>query len=325
MNSADPAALVKQAKSFLKSKQHEDAVPLLQQALSINPDNADAHELVATAYFLAGDDTQAADHFDRVTKLKPTSGGAFVNLGAVCNRMGDYKRAVEALRKGIQKDNKSALGFYNLGIAQKQLNQMKMAVSAYREAVRLDPDMVDAHLNLANTLRDMGNKRSAKEHYKKALALKPGFAAAERGLAKLEEADKESATAASPFGRLVDESKAQRGAATLTGRQLTDEERFEDRQLLFRHATSIEPALSEFVSFLKGNLEKQVSSMHRAVIEDLGGAQTGGYKAMSQAHDDFRACINRIKQLRRQLKRRVLELRGHEEVINTPELPQRPT
>jgi tetratricopeptide (TPR) repeat protein len=151
-------------------------------ALAERPAAPDAHYGLATACFLLNDLETSAFHFKEVTRLDPLRAGAFVNLGAVYNRLGQFDDAVKALRRGIQLDNHCVEAYYNLGLVYRRQGQSELAIQAYREATHLNPKMVDAHYNLANLLLDMGRYSQAIVHYRHALELRPDFEKAKLGL-----------------------------------------------------------------------------------------------------------------------------------------------
>jgi tetratricopeptide (TPR) repeat protein len=176
--------LCQRARQAIAGGQIEQARQLYLQALAVRSDAPDVHYGLATACFLVNDLDSAAYHFKEVTRLDPLRPGAYINLGAVYNRLEEYDEAVQTLRRGIQLDPHRAEGYYNLGLVYRNMGQTKLAVQAYLEATRLDPRMVDAHYNLGNLYLDMGNYPMAAAHYRQALHLRPNWDKALTGLAQ---------------------------------------------------------------------------------------------------------------------------------------------
>ncbi len=310
--------LVKEAKRRLRHGDAAQAIDLFMQALALDDRQADLHEAIATAYFIAAENQKAVEHFNRAANLDPRRARPLVNLGAAYNRMGKFNDAVKALRKGLQKDRGLSEGFFNLGFAYKGLNQLSLSVSAYREAVRIDPNRADAHVNLANVYFEMGNNQQAIMHFKEALKIDPNFERAQRGLETAEAATRQAKYAISPFGRLVDEKRIGAKAVPQLERELTDTERLKDRQTVHGLIVAIEPATREFLDYLRDTFEPALAS--------LGRASAHGKEApivMSEALVDYQTAVKKLSQLRQQLKRKLLELRAHEELINTPSLAPR--
>ena len=144
------------------------------------------HYGLATVCFLLNDLPSAAYHFKEVTRLDPLRAGAFINLGAVYNRLDLLEDAIPALRRGIQLDTSRAEGYYNLGLVYRRKGQLDQAIQAYREATRVNPRMNDAHYNLGNLYLEKGQQVLAIAHYKEALELRPNWEKALRGLDQAE-------------------------------------------------------------------------------------------------------------------------------------------
>jgi Flp pilus assembly protein TadD len=188
MTADSPESLCQKARQAIAQGRVEPAKQLYLQALGLRSDAPDVHYGLATACFLLNDLESAAYHFKEVTRLDPLRPGAYINLGAVYNRLEEFKEAVETLRRGIQIDPRRAEGYYNLGLVYRNMGQPHLAVQAYLEATRLDPRMVDAHHNLGNIYLETGRFQLAITHYNKVLQLRPNWEKALAGLAQAREA-----------------------------------------------------------------------------------------------------------------------------------------
>ena len=175
--------LRQQAQEALARGQYQEARQTYQQALGYRMDSPDIHYGMATACFLLGDLHSAVYHFKEVIRLDPLRAGAYVNLGAVYNRLGHLDEALATLRRGIQLDANRAEGYYNLGLVYRQLSQLEMAINAYREAVRLNSRMYDAHYNLGNIFLEKEQYALAIVHYRSALDIRPDWQKGRNALA----------------------------------------------------------------------------------------------------------------------------------------------
>lgn len=180
--------LCQKAQKAIQGGDNELARRLYLQALGLRSDSPDVHYGLATVCFLLGDLTSAAHHFKEVTRLDPLRAGAFINLGAVYNRLGQLDDAIPVLRRGIQIDSNRAEGYYNLGLAYRRKGQFDLAIQAYREAVRINPRMADAHYNLGNLYLEKEQHGLAIAHYRQALELRPDWEKADNGLKHAEAA-----------------------------------------------------------------------------------------------------------------------------------------
>lgn len=177
--------LVNKAQRAIAKGKNDLAKKCYLKALTLRPNMPNLHYGLATVCYLENDLETAADHFTEVTRLDPLRAGAFINLGAVYNKLGQLDNAIGALRKGIQLDLNRPEGYYNLGLVYRRKGHLELAIQAYREATRVEPRMADAHYNLANLYLEKGQYNLAAVHYEKCLELRPDW---EKALGGLEQA-----------------------------------------------------------------------------------------------------------------------------------------
>ena len=166
-------SLCHKAQQAVARGKNELARQYFQQALGLSSGNVDIHYGLATVCFLLNDLATSAYHFKEVTRLDPQRAGAYINLGAVFNRLEQYDDAIPYLRRGIQLDMNRAEGYYNLALVYRRKGQLDLAVQAYREAVRVSPRMADAHFNMANIYLEQSQFRLAESHYRLAWSCGP--------------------------------------------------------------------------------------------------------------------------------------------------------
>src|SRR5438552_3331217 len=131
MSAATIEKLCLKARQAIAQREWDKAKQAYLQALGLKSDMPDVHYGLATVYFQLRELTSAAHHFREVTRLDPLRAGAFVNLGAVLNLMGEYDEAVNILRRGIQIDASRVEAYYNLGLVYKRKGQLDLAIQAY--------------------------------------------------------------------------------------------------------------------------------------------------------------------------------------------------
>ncbi len=174
-------SLCEKAQKAVAEGKNDHARKLFLQALSYRSDLPHVHYGLATVCYLMNDLTGAAYHFKEVTRLDPNRAGAFINLGAVYNKLNEHEEAIKILRRGIQLDLSRGEGYYNLGLVYRKVGKIDQAIQAYREATRVNPRMTDAHYNLANLYLEKGQFNLALVHYQHALELRPNWEKARLG------------------------------------------------------------------------------------------------------------------------------------------------
>lgn len=258
--------LCQRAKQAITQRQPDMARQLYLQALNLRADAPDVHYGLATVYFLLHDFLNAVRHFKEVTRLDPLHSGAFINLGAVYNRLDMLEEAIPVLRRGIQLDLNRSEGYYNLGLVYRRKGQSDLAIQAYREATRVNPRMADAHYNLANLYFEKQQYSMAAAHYRQAVELRPTWDKAQHGLEQAEEqlaAAKEDKDAAHEEQQSVQQERVSRkldlermvdpqehGPLLNTLHNATIESEAQGRSLLKILLSEIEPAIKELSSCL---------------------------------------------------------------------------
>ena len=131
-----------------KNSQIDEAIRQGQEAIRLNPDNAEAHNNLGIALSQKGQTDEALRQFHETIRLRPNNAEAHNNFGI-------------------------ALG---------QKGQTGEAIRQFQESIRLKPDYADAHNNLGAALELQGQTDEAIRHFQEALRLKPGYANARKNL-----------------------------------------------------------------------------------------------------------------------------------------------
>jgi tetratricopeptide (TPR) repeat protein len=301
--------LCNQAREARQKGRLEEAAGLFDQALKADASSIPAWEGRGYVAFAMKDLARAIECFKKVSMLDVRRPQPMINLGAVYNKQGAFNDAVKALRQAISRDRKSAEAYYNLGIAHRGLNQLSLAVSAYKEAIKANDQMHEAHQNLANVFVEMNNMSQAKVHYQKALEIKPDFEAARRGLDRAQQAAESARKNVNPFGRLVNTADLENAKVGSTFRELTVQERVEDRHEKFRLMKEIESKAAGLAQSIHQDITNGLHKLTSAMAQrDDPHQVTKELAAFKQSRKQFEKQCEAFEQLTR-------ELRAHEKLI----------
>jgi tetratricopeptide (TPR) repeat protein len=308
---ADLESLCKEGRQLFRQGKHAEAIRVFEQALTIDPDQFEIHDAIATAHFVLKQYDQAIEHFTRMTQLKPMNAKAYINLGAVYNRKEEFQKAADILKKAISRDGKAVEAYYNLGIAYRGTKQPAMAVNAYKEALKLNPQMLDAMQNLGNSYLEMNNPKAAIEQYKRALEIDPDFERAKRGLARAEEALNQAAANFNPFGRLVEQNPVKQAKLDVRLKKMTPEERVGDRQVVRRLLIESQAVSQQLLEHLRDTLYEELVQLNRGVQKNPREV----HKSLFDTIDSFQKSVQKFQDLRIQLQRLAKDLRAHEATL----------
>ena len=257
---------LRESRELIRAQKYAEACQQLQKLLEDDPKEEDALELLGMANFFRKKLEPARECFERLTQLNPAHTKAWVNLGAVLNRMGEHKKATDVLRRALQRDRKCAEAYYNMGIAHRALQMNTMAISAYKEAIKLAPSMVDAHINIGNIYMDMKNIGLAMQCFQTALRHEPESAKARKCLETAQSTQKTSRKEASPFGRLVDIADLARQQKMSNSRVLDSTTRLAERETVQKRTKIARTTAREMIATLEGTLPQQLHRLKIAIL-----------------------------------------------------------
>ena len=121
----------------LQSGNYMLAIDYLNDALSIHPDNPEAHH----------------------------------NKGMALEKIGEFEAAVQSYKLAIHHRRESAATHNNLGNTLRELSHLNEAINSFEEALKINPNYPEALNNLGWTHYIMRNFSKAKECYQKAIAI----------------------------------------------------------------------------------------------------------------------------------------------------------
>jgi predicted O-linked N-acetylglucosamine transferase (SPINDLY family) len=162
--------------------QGKSALPALQKAADLLPDDADCHNDLGATLQELGQFEGALTSYQRALELKPDLAEAHNNMGNALRNLGQLDRAAVSYRRALEIRPDYADAHNNLGNVLQDLGQLGDALASYRRALEINPDYAEAHSNLGNALKDLGQFDGAVASYRRALVIKPDFAEVQSNL-----------------------------------------------------------------------------------------------------------------------------------------------
>jgi tetratricopeptide (TPR) repeat protein len=154
----------------------DEAAACHRRAITISPDYAEAHNNLGSALRDIGNLNEAAICYRRALQLKPDLAVATSNLGKLLHDLGQPEEAAASYRRALAVNPNMPELHDRLGNELRELRQLDAAVASYRRAVAIKPDFAAAHNNLGNALRDLGHIDEALMSYWRAVEINPGHA-----------------------------------------------------------------------------------------------------------------------------------------------------
>lgn len=187
---------------LLEQGETERAIEVLNKAVELNPDLAEAYFRLGIAYSLIEFRDQAKA--DESVEATPTpSPGEKKPKEKKTNSEIAFEKAVDAYKKIIDANSEDHFAYYNLGRAYNKLNEDEEAAKALKQAVKLNPEDSEYQTELGSILIKLAKYPEAVASLKKALELDPQNLEAEELLEKAEAGRKRIT-----FTKLPDDKKS---------------------------------------------------------------------------------------------------------------------
>ena len=153
--------------------QYEQAIDDFDKSINLSPRFADAYYNRGCVKASLGQHEQAIDDFDDVIRLNPSHSNAYNNRGISKAILGHYEKSIDDFDRAIFLERGDAAAYHNRGNAKANLGQHQEAIANYDEAIRLNPNYADAYYNRGISKAALNLKDEAKADIEKALSLDP--------------------------------------------------------------------------------------------------------------------------------------------------------
>ena len=154
--------------------QRASAEPLYQEALRLEPDNAQTLYLLGALYYELKKFDRARDMLERSNALQPTNLPTQTILGVVYSKLNQFDLALHYLRGVAAASPTSAEAQFNLGGALSDSGKRKDAILAFERAYALNPDHPESLSSIASCHELEGRLDVAERVYKRCVTSLPG-------------------------------------------------------------------------------------------------------------------------------------------------------
>lgn len=167
-------------REFLVNGAYGEAISELSMAISLDPKLTEAHNLLGVAFDKKGFGDRAKESFERAVKLEEDA-ETLNNLGFALYQSGNYRAAVDRLKRAAKLAPTDERILNNLGLAYCRLGKIDEAYKAFARAT----GPLTGNLNTAKMLERFGREDDAIRYYESARTIDPNNAIALRRLSDL--------------------------------------------------------------------------------------------------------------------------------------------
>ncbi|HEU4509030.1 MAG TPA: tetratricopeptide repeat protein [Pyrinomonadaceae bacterium] len=167
-------------REYLLEGRYNEAITELSIAVSLDGKLTEAHNLLGVAFDKKGFSDRAKESFERAVKLEEDA-DTLNNLGFSLYQSGNYRAAVDRLKRAAKLAPQDERILNNLGLAYCRLGKIEEAHKAFTRAT----GPVNGNLNMAKMLERFAREDDAIRYYEAARQLDPSNTIALRRLADL--------------------------------------------------------------------------------------------------------------------------------------------
>jgi choline-sulfatase len=221
---------LRRANRAVRERRFDEALPILQEVLARDPQNAFAIVVTGSAQMGRGRYREGIASFRRYLELVPTSAYAHHWIAVCYLRLGDREAALREAEATLAVDPRfSDARVLKAGVLAAR-GAYDPAITELRQAVTTDPAKPAIRLDLARVLAEAGHAAEAKAEYNGILTVQADYAPALTGLGALEASGGELEAAARHLRRALEMEPSQ------------DEARFDLAEVLNRQGRRQEAA-----------------------------------------------------------------------------------
>ena len=156
-------------------RQYAQALSLLQQANTLDPDVGLYRNALGLMYLQLGRPDLAQAEFKRATEVEPQFAEAHLNLGTSLAEQQQWAAAVAAYERAIKLPRLTStdIAYQNLGLALYHLRRYAEAEQALRFAISLEPTLAAAYYHLGMVLVAGNRRDEARRAFERTRDLSP--------------------------------------------------------------------------------------------------------------------------------------------------------
>jgi tetratricopeptide (TPR) repeat protein len=156
----------------------DEAQREFEQALELDPDNANALLNMGAIRRIKGRVAEAEHFVKRALQVNPNSISALAQLAEIKRDQDDLDESIRLYREAMAIDDSQPFLFLGLGDSLQRAARYEEAERAFTSALELDPDSFEGYYNLGVTFMRRDRLDEAVERFEKALELQPNHPAA---------------------------------------------------------------------------------------------------------------------------------------------------
>ncbi len=129
---------------------------MAERAVAIDPDFFEAHDMLASLYYMGGNVDLAITEYEKALRGNPNPAPMYSNLGNAYSRKRDYTTAMHYYREALSRDNATVNAHIGLGIALAYTGNPDLGIEQIRTARDIQPHSPHPYHSEATVLMGLG-------------------------------------------------------------------------------------------------------------------------------------------------------------------------
>jgi tetratricopeptide (TPR) repeat protein len=244
---------------------------LFTHAFGVTSGNFLAHGALANALFMENNLEAAAQQCQIAIQESPTYAEAYVTLGHIHLRQGQFDQAVHDYQAALAADSSYPDAYNGLGNALLKQGKFAEAEAACREAVARAPLNLNAMYNLATALHNEGKLDEAAQWYRKLLEIDPKLGSIHRSLGNILVLQGKAQEAIPQFETAIKLRPNEPDPHVVLGIVLLESGRADEAANHFQAALQLQPTNSMALYQLariqqgRGEIQEAIANYHKAI------------------------------------------------------------
>jgi tetratricopeptide (TPR) repeat protein len=253
-NPRDANLLVEYARFLLQTQNLSEAHRQLEQALQIEPDQVEAHRLLAGLYAssvgegspdekVAEISQKAIAEYEEVLRLSPDDPESLFAIGRLYFRTQNLEKAEEYLKRFTAQAGTSIEGFYYLTLSYIGQKKYEQALETLDNMERLRPESMQIQLMKADILENLDRHEAAERLYQRQIEAAPGESAPYLQYARMLLKNQQNDRAVEILEKAQANSAADEDVLSLLGQVYRDRHAFDKAIQAFKDAIALAPSI----------------------------------------------------------------------------------
>ena len=161
--------------AFFQHGYLDQAAESFKQAISVNPDDAEAYYNLGTLYLRRNNFSEARRYLEGTVKLRPNYPEAWNNLGMLDAQEGQTDQAIRKFQQSLQLRPDYAVALVNLGNLYRRQRSFDEAERLLGRALEIEPEDPEVNYSLGMLYAQQDEVPRASQYLEKAVSLRPDY------------------------------------------------------------------------------------------------------------------------------------------------------